>query len=181
MIHSILPVQFMCLAVFLHNLSPSPLWSTSCSGTLHFIIRTFLPNHCLLFASHVHTIANCFAVVPRLCHLILVSQLITWNSIFYLNITHPSDHSQLKCHLIFFPYGPGLTSMQCTTLCTTDVQSPSHYQWYIHIGKQWYQLLEFIPLNSNSGLRSCMNITIHTQHVSWTGGMPRIILDGWST
>jgi len=26
-IHSILPVQFMCLTVFLHNLSPSPLWS----------------------------------------------------------------------------------------------------------------------------------------------------------
>ena len=31
------------------------------------------PNHCLLFAAHAHTIATCFAVVPRLCHLILVS------------------------------------------------------------------------------------------------------------
>ena len=29
MIHDILPVQFMCLTVFLHNLSPSFLWSTS--------------------------------------------------------------------------------------------------------------------------------------------------------
>ena len=28
------------------------------------------PNHCLLFT---HTIATCFAEVPRLCHLILVS------------------------------------------------------------------------------------------------------------
>jgi len=27
------------------------------------------PIHCLLFASHAHTIATCFAVVPRLCHL----------------------------------------------------------------------------------------------------------------
>jgi len=38
------------------------------------------PSHCLLFAAHTHTIATCFAVVPRLCHLILVSlltQLIT--------------------------------------------------------------------------------------------------------
>jgi len=26
--------------------------------------------HCLLFATHAHTIATCFAVVPRLCHLI---------------------------------------------------------------------------------------------------------------
>ena len=31
------------------------------------------PNHCLLFAAHAHTIATRFAVVPRLCHLILVS------------------------------------------------------------------------------------------------------------
>jgi len=35
-IHSFLPVQFTCLTIFLHNLSPSPLWSTSLSGTLHF-------------------------------------------------------------------------------------------------------------------------------------------------
>jgi len=34
-----------------------------------------------------------------------VSVLFTWDFIFYLNITHPSDHSHLcslKCHLIFF-------------------------------------------------------------------------------
>jgi len=31
------------------------------------------PNHCLLFAAHAYTIATCFAAVPRLCHLILVS------------------------------------------------------------------------------------------------------------
>jgi len=28
-IHSILPVQIMCLTSFLHNISPCPLWSTS--------------------------------------------------------------------------------------------------------------------------------------------------------
>jgi len=70
-VHDILPVQFMCLAVFFHNLSPSFLWSTSWPGTLHFMYHTS-PNHCLLFAAHAHTIATCFAVVPRLCHLILV-------------------------------------------------------------------------------------------------------------
>jgi len=43
MIHSILPVQFTCLTVFLHNLSPSPLWSTSGSGTLHFLSCLVLP------------------------------------------------------------------------------------------------------------------------------------------
>jgi len=31
------------------------------------------PNHCLLFAAHAHATATCFAVVPRLYHLILVS------------------------------------------------------------------------------------------------------------
>jgi len=36
-IHGILPVQFTCLTVFFHNLSPSFLWSTSWPGTLHFI------------------------------------------------------------------------------------------------------------------------------------------------
>ena len=30
-------------------------------------------NHCLLFTTYAHTIGACFAVVPRLCHLILVS------------------------------------------------------------------------------------------------------------
>jgi len=40
------------------------------------------PNHCLLFTAHAHTITTCIAVVPKLCHLILVSlQPFTWNSI----------------------------------------------------------------------------------------------------
>jgi len=42
MIHSILLVQFMCLTVLFHNLSPGPLWSSSWSGTLYFILHTFL-------------------------------------------------------------------------------------------------------------------------------------------
>jgi len=42
MIHSILPVQFMRLTVFLNSLSPSPLWYTSWPGTVHFILHTFL-------------------------------------------------------------------------------------------------------------------------------------------
>ena len=34
------------------------------------------------------------------------------------------------------------------------------------IGKQWYQLPELTPTNSNSGVRSCISISIHTQHVT---------------
>ena len=53
------------------------------------------PNHCLLFAAHVHTIATCFAVVPRLYRLILVcvSTLFgTLSSALMLHIaTYPSS------------------------------------------------------------------------------------------
>ena len=40
-IHSILPVQFTCLTVFL-RFSSGPFWSTSWSGILYFIFCTFL-------------------------------------------------------------------------------------------------------------------------------------------
>ena len=71
-IHGILPVQSMCMTVFFHNLSSSFLWSTSWDPPLHNPYISS-PNHCLLFAAHAHTITTCFAVVLRLCHLILVS------------------------------------------------------------------------------------------------------------
>jgi len=40
-IHSILPVQITCLAIFLHNLSPCLLWSTSWYEALHLIFHNF--------------------------------------------------------------------------------------------------------------------------------------------
>ena len=51
--HSILPVQITCLAIFLHNLSPSPLWSTSWSGALHLIFHTFLHPISVFFSQHM--------------------------------------------------------------------------------------------------------------------------------
>ena len=42
MIHGIIRIQSTCCTVFFHNLSPSFLWSTSWSGTLHFILYTFV-------------------------------------------------------------------------------------------------------------------------------------------
>ena len=93
-----------CLAIFLHNFSPCPVWSTSWSGALHLIFHTFLHPISVVFSQHM----------PIPLQSVLLSQLLTWNSVFYLNITHPSDHSHLcslKCHLIFFPDMPGITSM----------------------------------------------------------------------
>jgi len=70
MIHSILPVQFtriFCIT-YLQVLFVLPLGlEPSTSHSIHF-----LPNHCLLFTTHAHTIAICSAVVLRLCHLFLV-------------------------------------------------------------------------------------------------------------
>jgi len=52
-IHGILSVQFTCLTVFFHNLSPSILWSTSWPGTLHFILHTFLHPIVVFFSQHI--------------------------------------------------------------------------------------------------------------------------------
>ena len=55
--------------------------------------------------------------------------------------------------------------MQHAASHTTAVQPSSHNQRHALIGKQWYQLPELIPTNSNSGLHSCISVSIHTQHV----------------
>jgi len=53
MIHGILSVQFTCLTVFYHNLSPSFLWSTSWCDTLHFLLHTFLHPIIDFFLQHM--------------------------------------------------------------------------------------------------------------------------------
>ena len=44
---------------------------------------------------------------------------------------------------------------------TTAVQPSSHNQRHVLIGKQWYQLPELIPTNSNSGLPGPSRIKGH--------------------
>jgi len=63
------------LTVFFHNLSK---FSLVCILSWHPPLHTpyiSSPNHCLVLTTHAHTIATCFAVVPRLCHLILYLEL----------------------------------------------------------------------------------------------------------
>ena len=48
-------------------------WHPALHTYIHTTPYISSPNHCLLFATQAHTIATCFAVVPRLCHLILRS------------------------------------------------------------------------------------------------------------
>jgi len=124
-IHSILPVQFICLTVFLHNLCSSLLsllWSTSWSGTLHFILHTkSSPNHCLLFATHAHTNATCFAVVPRLCYLILFSLNSLLGTLSFTLMPH--------IHLMIWPFS------------SLPVEVPPHYTSAHGSGWRYYILL----------------------------------------
>jgi len=86
--HSILPVQFICLTVFLNHLCPGPFWSSFWSRTLHFIPHTFLHPVIVSFSSlstHAHTITTCFAAVVRLYHLFLIS-LWTFYILHYTSI-----------------------------------------------------------------------------------------------
>jgi len=63
--HHILLVQFMCMTVFLHNLSKFYLvWLLAWHPSLH-TPYIFSPNRCLFFAAYAHTIATCFAIVLR--------------------------------------------------------------------------------------------------------------------
>ena len=130
----------------------------STSYSMHFF------THLSFFAMHAHSVATCFALVPRLCHIFLVSLTALDLELYLLHIHH-FHLCLVKCHFIFFSYRPGITSMQHATSHTTAVQSLSYSQWFLHIGKQWYHLPEFIPSNLNSGLRSCVSISIHIQHV----------------
>jgi len=61
------------------------------ASTRYFI--HFFTQSLSFFATHAHTIATYFAVVPRLCHLILVS----------LNSTHTHTHAPFYGPLGFCP------------------------------------------------------------------------------
>jgi len=103
----LLVLQFICLTVLFHNLSPGPLWSfvLVCDPLLHTPYISSLIHH-LLFAIHAHTTAACFAVTPVSCHLFLISlsQLLTWKSVLLgnvhrIHITHSISWTNNKCQL----------------------------------------------------------------------------------
>jgi len=79
-IHSSLPVHFTCLTAT--SLQVLLVWNLPVH-TPHISS----PNHCLLFVTHAHTITTCYAVIPRLCHLFLVSL-----STLYLKLYHLTKH-----------------------------------------------------------------------------------------
>jgi len=70
-----------CSIYMLDSSFPQPLSRLSLIYLLVWnpLLRTpyiSVPNHCLLFTIHAHTITTCFAVVSRLCHLFLISLVV---------------------------------------------------------------------------------------------------------
>jgi len=122
MIHSILHVQFMCSTVILHNLSPIPLWSISWSWTLHFILHTFLHPIIVFFSQHMRIVMFCCSTEIMSSNLSLSLNSLSGTPTYFLNATHPSDHSRLcplKCHLIFLYYSQ--VSLPCNILLRTQL------------------------------------------------------------
>jgi len=123
MIHIIILVQFTCLAVFLHNLCPSPLWSTSQSGTLHFILHTFCHPIIVFFRN----------TWPYECNLLCCSAEIlssnlslslnsTWNSIsFTLLHIHLTILISARWSATLFSFPTGQVSLPCNTLLCTQL------------------------------------------------------------
>jgi len=105
---------------------------------LHFVLHAFLhpdTQSLSFFTTHAHTIATCFAVVPRLCHLFLVclsspslSLNSTWN---YLNVTRPSLLTEVPPHFFL----TGQVSLLCNILLRTQLLYSLPLRWHIKSGK----------------------------------------------
>ena len=80
------------------------------------------PHHYLLFATHAHTIATCFAVVLRLCHLILVS--LSTLLLALVNFT-PHIHLTILISALWsatsFSFLTGQVSLPCNILLRTQL------------------------------------------------------------
>ena len=75
-------------------------------------------NHCLLFAAHAHTIATCLAVVPRLCHLILVSLSTLYLELYLVHLTILIS---VRCSATSFSFLTGKVSLPCNILLCTQL------------------------------------------------------------
>jgi len=123
-IHSILPCQFKCLRIFstasLQVFLGLPLGLDP--STSYSIVHTLLHPISVFFATHAHTIATCFAVVPKLYHIfpVSLSQLCTWDFIFYLNIIPCS--SLLAWSAKSFSFLTGQVSLPCSILFCIQLQ-----------------------------------------------------------
>ena len=122
-IHNIIPIQFTRLTIFLHNLSL--VYVLVCSPPPH-IPHISLTNQYRLFATHAHTIAACFAVVPRLYHLFLISVSTLYLGLYLISFTLTSHihltiliSARWSATSFFFP--DSQVSLPCSILLCTQL------------------------------------------------------------
>ena len=154
----------MCLTDLFHNLSPGPLWSSFWSGTLYFILHTFL-HPVIIFSQHTPHHRSMFCCSTNVMSSIpTLSPSSLLGNVFFTLMPHINLTTFISAHwsATSFYFLTGQLSLPCNIL----LQPSSHNQWYILTGKQWYQLPAFIPASSNPGLHSYISISIHTQHVT---------------
>ena len=121
-------------------------WQSFCTTSLHVLFGLPLrldpplhipyissPNQCLLFTTHAHTIATCFAVVSILYHL----------------LSFLTGQASLPFSILL-----------CTQLLYNLPVVINYVSLLVSNGT--YLLPEFIPSNSDSGLHSCITICIQT-------------------
>jgi len=137
---------------FLHVLFGLPLGlEPSTSYSLHFFtqsvssFRNTCPYHRNLFCCSINIISS----IPSLSLNSLLGTLpFTLTLHIHLTILISACWSATS-----FSFLTGQVLLPCSILlCTQLLFPPSPNQWYIPIGKQWYQLPEFIPSNTDSGL-----------------------------
>jgi len=123
-------------------------WAPSTSYSIHFFTQSLssfhstCPYHCNMFCWSTEIMSS----NPSLSTLYLELCLNSLTPHIHLTILISTCWSATS-----FPFLWAKSYFHATTtLHTTVVLSPSHCQWYILIGKQWYQLPEFIPSYSAS-------------------------------
>jgi len=121
----------MCLTVFLHHLSPSPLWYTSWSGTLCFILHTFLHPIIVFFLQHMPIPSqpvSCSTKTTLSIPSLSLNSLLETLSFTLTSHIHLTILISARWSTTSFSFLTGQVSLPCNILLRTQtaVQSPSH-------------------------------------------------------
>jgi len=139
-----------------YNLTPSPLWSTSGSRTLHFILHTFLRSVIIFFAQHTPIPLQPVLLQYFDCLLFLVSLYVfTW---WHIHLIIFISACRSVTHLISIPY---IQPLPCNILwCTQLLYSLSLIINDISLLVSNRTKLPKFPTNLNSGFHSRISINM---------------------
>jgi len=125
--HCIALICYYCFFIVVNKISiyPHMVCAAGSYVTVLYGVHPSVPCARCFFLQHMpspyHSSLFCCSTSTKIMSSIPdLPRLITWKSVFYLNARHPSDYSHLcslKCHLIFFPYRPGLTYVPIKLMC----------------------------------------------------------------